>query len=468
MLRHFTSFVAAVAACAVFVGHPARADVEFLGTTYIDGKGSDASGLTTTLEDGTPANVLDGIGSGIAYTGYANRYLLLDDRGPSKNAYPNSSAVNKSTSFPSRFQIFDLPVTPQAGGGYAVSAHFVDTRLLTNEAGQNFLGISSAFTTADATQNLRLRPESIRVAPDGSVYVSDEYGPSVYHFSPDGRRIGAFAIPSKFQAVNPAASTTAESSLNVSGRVPGKALEGLAITPDGSHLLAAMQAPLIQDGGDGTRYTRMMLFDTAHPAAAPKEFLYKLDPWTDFPGQNLSLTGVSDMVAINDHQFLVDERDGTANQTKHAYVIDISAAQDISNIPALNALSQSQIDAIIPVAKNDTPLIDLVAKTGGLPGDLPPGYIQGFPDKIEGYAFGPDLPDGRHLLLVTNDDDFAPSTGNGGYPNYIMAFAIDPADLPDFQPEQFSAPEPSAALTLTTIAAIAAATNLRRRRANSP
>ena len=29
-----------------------------------------------------------------------------------------------------------------------------------------------------------------------------------------------------------------------------------------------------------------------------------------------------------------------------------------------------------------------------------------FPEKIEGLAFGPDLPDGRHLLLVTNDNDF--------------------------------------------------------------
>ncbi len=55
-----------------------------------------------------------------------------------------------------------------------------------------------------------------------------------------------------------------------------------------------------------------------------------------------------------------------------------------------------------------------------------------FPEKIEGLAFGPDLPDGRHLLLVTNDNDF-----NAGTPNFIYAFAIDPGDLPGFQAQAF-------------------------------
>jgi hypothetical protein len=39
-------------------------------------------------------------------------------------------------------------------------------------------------------------------------------------------------------------------------------------------------------------------------------------------------------------------------------------------------------------------------------------------------AFGPDLPDGRKLLLVTSDNDFQAKV-----PTWIYAFAIDPADL---------------------------------------
>jgi len=53
------------------------------------------------------------------------------------------------------------------------------------------------------------------------------------------------------------------------------------------------------------------------------------------------------------------------------------------------------------------------------------------PDKIEGLAFGPDLPDGRHLLLVTTDNDFHATEAT-----HIYAFAIDPADLPGFQRQQ--------------------------------
>ena len=73
---------------------------------------------------------------------------------------------------------------------------------------------------------------------------------------------------------------------------------------------------------------------------------------------------------------------------------------------------------------------------------VPPGYTTGTPDNIEGYAFGPDLPDGRRLLLVTNDNDYLnPATLSGGYPNYIMAFAVDrgicPATWPSSSTREF-------------------------------
>ena len=54
------------------------------------------------------------------------------------------------------------------------------------------------------------------------------------------------------------------------------------------------------------------------------------------------------------------------------------------------------------------------------------------PDKFEGMAFGPDLPDGRRVLLVTADNDFLAEK-----PFRIYAFAIDKAELPTFQAQQF-------------------------------
>jgi hypothetical protein len=41
-------------------------------------------------------------------------------------------------------------------------------------------------------------------------------------------------------------------------------------------------------------------------------------------------------------------------------------------------------------------------------------------EKIEGLAWGPDLPDGRHVLYVASDNDLFPDL-----PTQLYAFAID-------------------------------------------
>ena len=50
------------------------------------------------------------------------------------------------------------------------------------------------------------------------------------------------------------------------------------------------------------------------------------------------------------------------------------------------------------------------------------------PEKVEGLAIGPDLADGRRLLLIASDNDYNP-----GMPTYVWAFAVDAADLPGFK-----------------------------------
>jgi hypothetical protein len=49
------------------------------------------------------------------------------------------------------------------------------------------------------------------------------------------------------------------------------------------------------------------------------------------------------------------------------------------------------------------------------------------PEKIEGLAWGPRLPDGRHMLYVISDNDLNPNLDT-----QIYSFAIDPA-LIDFE-----------------------------------
>ena len=73
----------------------------------------DLSGLTNTLENGVPANILGGLGSGIAYAG-GDTFLAVPDRGP--NAVPFDSAIDSTASYINRFQTLQLNLTANPGG----------------------------------------------------------------------------------------------------------------------------------------------------------------------------------------------------------------------------------------------------------------------------------------------------------------------------------------------------------------
>ena len=139
-----------------------------------------------------------------------------------------------------------------------------------------FTGRSDAFAAGLSTNpdNARLDPEAIRVSNDGkSVYVSDEYGSYVYKFDRDtGKRVDTYTLPSKFAISTLAATKTAEIAGNTSGRVANKGMEGLAITPDGTKLVGFMQGGLIQDGGDGGHYNRIVTINLA--TKATEEYAY--------------------------------------------------------------------------------------------------------------------------------------------------------------------------------------------------
>ncbi len=136
--------------------------------------------------------------------------------------------------------------------------------------------------------------------------------------------------------------------------------------------------------------------------------------------------GVSEIVALNNHQFLVDERDGKGGadaRFKRLYAIDIAGATDVSARAALPARLLPA--GVQPVRK--TAFLDLLDPRFGLAGAK-------FPEKIEGLAFGPDFPNGDHLLLVTNDNDLIPTV-----PNNFYAFRIPPNALPGFQAQRMKA-----------------------------
>jgi hypothetical protein len=422
------------------------------------GSNQDLSGLTGTLENGLPANILGGLGSGIAYAG-GNIFLAVPDRGP--NATPFDPAIDDTVSFISRVQTLTLQLTPNSGvlpfslgatldattllysptplvyGSGAGLGNKIDgvTPIGSGAPAQNtagafyFTGRSDNFDPAGNSGNpadARFDPESIRVAPDGkSVFVSDEYGPYVYQFDRQtGARIKSFALPANLDVANLSPMGATEISGNTSGRTANKGMEGLAITPDGKTLVGIMQAALIQDAATPASKNLLRIVTIDIATGVTHEYGYLLTAGS----------GVSDIVAINDHEFLIDERDGaglgdnSSAAVKQVFRIDLAGAVDITGLTGAAAAAE---------AVGKTLVLDAVSVLNAN------GFTDtNIPSKLEGLALGPDVMlDGtlEHTLFFTNDNDFVPGVAG---PNQFFVFGLTDADLPGFQQEAF-VPEPS-------------------------
>jgi hypothetical protein len=393
---------------------PAHAAVVLLGTGGIPGDATDQSGLTGLLEDGvTPKNQVGGLGSAITYIGKSDRYFATPDRGP----------ADGTTSYIDRLYKIDIKLKatgPYGPNSFTVTPTVVGTALLSNKKGEQYTGYNLEFDATGSTDSLRFDPEGVRVDACGdSVYISDEYGPYLYHFGLNGQRKGApVKLPAKLGIDLPSSNPTTELTGNAFGRQANRGMEGLAISPDGNKLYGLMQNALIQDGGlSGTTRvaTNSRLLELDQSSGEIKEYYYPLEATSN---------GLNEITAVNDHQFLVIERDGKAGASavfKKLYLIDIAGATDIRAIKSLP--STGVPEGVTPVTK--TLFLDLLDPAFGLAG-------ASFPEKIEGLAFGPDLKGGQHTLIVTSDNDFV--TAN---PSKFFVFGIDPSDLPGYAPQQF-------------------------------
>ena len=454
-----------------------HASVDLVAVGSIDGNYEDLSSQTAApLENGVAGNRLGGVGSGFAYAG-GTTFLALPDRGPNANAY--NDLVDDTVSYIDRFHSINMSLAPSAPGSplpYVLTPTMRSTTLLSSPtplvygdgAGLGFQadGVTPLGSGApalnkvnhthyftgrsdnfDPTQpstnpdNARLDPESLRVSNDGrSVFISDEYGPYLYEFNRrTGERIRSFALPDNLaiNVLSPQKSVEKDSSLNPTGRVTNKGMEGLAITPDGKMLVGMMQANLQQDKKKSLRIVTVDI-----ETGATHEYAYQLTEGS----------GVSDIIAVNNHQFLVDERDGNGLAdtpllsdvaspagVKKLFLIDLDGAQDVTN--------ESGDLSSFAVAK--TEFLDIVAKLNAAGVD---SYL--IPSKIEGVAFGQDVVingETKHTLYIVNDNDFLgtiadpfkqpgdPTRGSVANPNQFYVFAFGDDDLPGYVPQKIRA-----------------------------
>jgi len=123
------------------------------------------------------------------------------------------------------------------------------------------------------------------------------------------------------------------------------------------------------------------------------QFAYPVDAIPFAPAEGkFSDNGISEILAINDHQLLVIERAGVQAQSGvfdfyiRIYLMEINGATDVKNLPAL-------VDAdFIPVQKR----LVLNLNTLGLKKI----------DNLEGIAFGAKLENGHDSLVLVSDDNF--------------------------------------------------------------
>ncbi len=364
----------------------AQQPVELLGVCRVPGTTVDLSNLKESLETKTPNNALGGL-SAIEYSGVGNRYLVLADRG----------AGDGAALYACRYHEIDLVWNANRG---TVDFKLVATHLLKNQAGGSFLGGVSELKAWDGSGTCNaLDPEGFRMLNKNQLVISDEYGPWINVFERTGEFKKSIAIPEKFSLAE------LRKPPFVRGAFTNRGLEGIAITPNHDSIVAVMQGPLVQDGRiEGTRclgtITRWIAMSFHQEST--REFVYLLDDES---------TGVSEILAIDAHRFLVLERDsllGSAARIKRIYVADISKASDVTKIDQLDSSNLASVKTI-----TKSLLIDLLDPRFGFKGDQAP-------EKPEGLTWGPKLPDGRRRLVVCFDNDCNPANDS-----IFAAFAVD-------------------------------------------
>jgi len=136
--------------------------------------------------------------------------------------------------------------------------------------------------------------------------------------------------------------------------------------------------------------------------------------------------GISALVALNDHEFLVLERNNRgvgvgadfATADKSVYKIDLNGATDVSNI-TLPASGTTLPAGIFAVTKSSQ-FLDLDANTLAALGNKPP-------EKLEGLTIGPRLNNGSFLIVTGTDNDYSVTQDPSGI-QFDVYFRFTDAD----------------------------------------
>ncbi|CAO3414901.1 esterase-like activity of phytase family protein [Azospirillum doebereinerae] len=270
---------------------------------------------------------------------------------------------------------------PAAGNGQQsqVGMSVLDTILLTDAGGADTTGLDpQPRTGVRAAANglpalprgyngkVSLDTEGIALLSDGSFYISDEYGPYIYHFSSTGRMLSAVQPPAAllpvrngvldFASNNPATGQPTPTPADpTTGRQNNQGLEGLSLTPDKTKLAALLQSATRQDGGTGgnsatRRNTRLLIYNVAGNPDSPALIGHYVVPLPTFrSGASTLVAAQSELLALNDKQFLVLSRD-SGNGLGYAGSNSLYRSIDIVDVSNATNLVGTAYEGTTPVA----------------------------------------------------------------------------------------------------------------------
>jgi len=300
----------------------------------------------------TTGETLGGFGSGMALVPgswhrvgdhFAGRLVMAPDRGWNKDG---------TVDYQARLQSFDVALTP----GQAFKLTYRHSQLLTDAQGAPTSGLDpdsvrpAARGLPDLPQasngHISLDDEAVALPGDGTAWVSDEYGPYIYHFDAHGRMTGAIRPPDAFVPMRGgkvmfSAGETAKGEPET-GRQNNQGFEGMSLTPDHKHLLVISQSALMQDVDPAnikTTRRNVRLLDYDLTAAAPRlvhEYIVPLPLWSDGTSPNL-VAAQSEMLALGETRVLLLCRDSNGGFTgkrdasafRRVMLVDLKGASDI-------------------------------------------------------------------------------------------------------------------------------------------
>jgi hypothetical protein len=335
-----------------------------------------------------------------------------------------------------------------------VTATLTDSILLTDADGMPLTGLDppqgSIRAAAKGFPNLpqaanghvSADTEAVVLLPDGSFFISDEYGPYIYRFSSTGQMLAAIRPPDAFIPKRNGREDFASNNAGPgapppvpgdpdSGRQNNQGFEGMALTPDGKTLAVILQSATRQDGGDTPatrRNTRILFYDVSN-LAEPKLVRENVVPLPTFMDakDRKRVAAQSELLALSDTLFLLLCRDsgngygveGATSLYRKIELLDTSMATNIAGSRYDSGISlapQGNLDpAIVPATLHD--FIDIndnaqLTKFGlhnGQPYDR-----NDLSEKWEAMGLVPAM-DPAHprdfFLFVANDNDFLTQNG---------------------------------------------------------